>query len=269
MEKKVSKLPEGLIPNGTIILGYVGSHSHGTYIAPTDPDAIDDIDMMGVCVLPDEQYHGLCRNPVLRDKRGRMNNEQQEVQEGQWDIVVYEVRKYFNLLLKQNPNVLGLLWLEENLYVKMTSAGRLIVENRDIFTSKEAFHSFAGYANEQLHKMTHMAFKGYMGDKRKRLVERFGFDCKNAAHLIRLLRMCTEYLTDGKLRVMRPDARAIMGIKNGEWSLDRVKEESERLFTLAREAYVRSSLPAEPNYEKAEELLLRVTEMAYRSHTEG
>jgi len=253
-----------LIPEGTILLGYMGSHSHGTHMKPTEPDAIDDVDLMGICVLPANQYLGLSRSPLLKGRDSRMNNEQQEIQEGEWDIVIYEVKKYFRLLLKQNPNVMGLLWLPENLYVHASEAGRLIIKNRDLFTSKGAFHSFAGYASGQLHKMTHGACRGYMGAKRKALVEKFGYDCKNASHLCRLLRMCIEFLTDGKLRVFRTDAKELKDIKRGEWSLEKVKKEAENLFQLAREAYMRSSLPAEPDYEGAEKLLLEIMGVALK-----
>jgi DNA relaxase NicK len=46
---------------------------------------------------------------------------------------------------------------------------------------------------------------GYMGKKRRELVVRVGYDAKNAAHLIRLLRMGIEFLTEGTLYVERAD----------------------------------------------------------------
>jgi hypothetical protein len=97
-----------------------------------------------------------------------------------------------------------------------------------------------------------------MGEKRKQLVARFGYDCKNAAHLIRLLRMGIEFLTDGELRVFRNDATELKEIKSGQWSLEKVKREAEALFILAREAFVKSALPAKPDYQKAEELLINI-----------
>ena len=249
-----------IIPAGTVLLGYVGSISHGTHIPEKEKDSIDDKDLMGICVLPKKQYLGLEFNPVLNGRDNRLNNEQQEVMYKEWDVVVYEIRKFFKLMLKQNPNVLGLLWLKSNLYIHTSSVGKMIIDNRDIFISKKAYHSFAGYANGQLHKMTHMAFKGYMGAKRKALVERFGYDTKNASHLIRLLTMCIEFLGDGELQVFRKDNDMLKSIKKGEWSLDKVVKESDRLFKLAQEAYVRSTLPEEPDYERAESLLLNIME---------
>ena len=131
--------------------------------------------------------------------------------------------------------------------------------------SKKVYHSFNGYAYGQFKRMTHFKSEGYMGAKRKKLVEKFGYDCKNAAHLIRLLRMGIEFLTEGKLYVFREDNHQLLSIKRGEWSLDKVKAEAERLFKMAEEAYMRSKLPNEPKYEKAEELLMEITQGYFRS----
>ena len=64
--------------------------------------------------------------------------------------------------------------------------------------------------------MERNACKGYMGEKRKRLVEKFGYDTKNASHLIRLLRMGMEFLVDGELHVEREDAKELLRIKGRE-----------------------------------------------------
>lgn len=235
-----------IIPEHTILLGYVGSIAHGTYIPKNDPDSIDDKDILGICVADESAYFGLKKF------------EQKEIKQGEWDSVVYEIKKFFHLLLKQNPNVISLLWLQEKDYIHISESGRLILDNRDLFVSKVAYHSFSGYAHGQLHRMTHGAFEGYMGEKRKKLVEKFGYDCKNAAHLIRLLRMGIEFLVDGKLKVFREDAAELKEIKSGKWSLEKVMKEADRLFILAQEAFVRSSLPNSPDTEKAEKLLMSI-----------
>jgi hypothetical protein len=99
---------------------------------------------------------------------------------------------------------------------------------------------------------------GYMGEKRRELVRRVGYDAKNAAHLIRLLRMGIEFLTEGTLHVERADAAELLTIKRGEWPLEQVKTEAERLFQLSQEAYVRSSLPAEPDRDRAERVCIEM-----------
>jgi predicted nucleotidyltransferase len=239
-----------IVPEKTILLGYVGSTSHGTYIPKNDPECIDDIDLLGIAVGSDKVYYGL---GGTREER-----EQKEVKLNEWDSVVYEIRKAFRLLLQQNPNIMALLWLQEKDYIYISPTGKMILDNHNLFVSKQAYHSFIGYAYGQLHRMTHNACEGYMGAKRKQLVEKFGFDCKNAAHLIRLLRMGIEYLGDGTLRVFREDACELKEIKSGGWELERVQKEAERLFVLAQEAFVRSTLPAFPDKEKIEQLLITI-----------
>jgi len=252
--KHLSKEEEKeLLPDNVILLGFRGSIAHNTYIPQNDPNSIDDKDIMGVCIGSKESYFGFERF------------EQKEKKLKEWDSVVYEIRKYFRLLLKSNPNVLSLLWLKPHLYIKMTDTGKKIIDNREFFVSKKVYHSFNGYAYGQFKRMTHFKSEGYMGAKRKKLVEKFGYDCKNAAHLIRLLRMGIEFLTEGKLYVFREDNHQLLSIKRGEWSLDKVKAEAERLFKMAEEAYMRSKLPNEPKYEKAEELLMEITQGYFRS----
>ena len=253
-----------ILPTNTILLGYMGSISHGTHVPKEDPTSIDDIDIMGVNITHESTYLGLgyyysTEEFKKTDELNKSkNNEQKVVQYKEYDSVVYEIRKFFKLLLQQNPNVLGLLWLEPHNYIYVSPVGKNIINNRSIFITKEAYHSFIGYAHDQLYKMEHMAFEGYMGEKRKNLVKQFGYDCKNAAHLIRLLRMGIEFLTDGDLKVFRKDNTELKEIKQGKWSLEKVKKESDSLFTLAREAYVRSELPPKPNYEMAEKLLISI-----------
>lgn len=234
------------IPNDTILLGYVGSIAHGTYRPSSDQNSIDDKDLMGVCIASKETYLGL------------ENFKQKNVQENEWDIVIYELKKMVSLLLKNNPNVLSILWLPENLYVIKTIYGQLLIDNRNYFSSKRAYYSFTGYAYSQLRKMTCSAFKGYMGEKRKSLVNKYGYDTKNASHLIRLLRMGIEFLTDGELHVHREDNSQLVEIKQGKWNLEKVKSHAENLFNLANEAFIRSSLPDKPNHKKVEALLVDI-----------
>ena len=174
----------------------------------------------------------------------------------------------FKLLLQSNPNVLCLLWLDDNDYIKVTELGKRIIENRDIFVTKQAYHSFSGYAYSKLSEITKNEFKGYMGEKRKQIVEEVGYDTKNASHLIRLLRMGYEFLTEGYLHVKRKDAPELIDIKLGRWPLEKVKEVADREFALVKEAYVRSTLPDKPDFERAEKLCINIIKDFYDSKTQ-
>jgi len=158
--------------------------------------------------------------------------------------------------MKSNPNVLGLLWLPENFYLHIKPAGQTLIDNRNLFVSKQAYHSFSGYAYSQLKRMTHLSYAGYMGVKRKALVDKFGYDTKNAAHCIRLFRMGIEFLTDGELHVVREDASQLIQIKQGQWPLSKVQREADKLFKKMEEAYINSKLPDKVNFDMVNELVI-------------
>ena len=238
----------------TILHAYRGSIAHGMYLPANEPTSIDDKDTMAIVVPPRDYYIGLKEF----GSRGT-----QEIKKGEWDIVVYELRKAIRLLAQGNPNMLSILWVDDEHLICATSAGKLLRQNRELFVGKHVYESFTGYAFSQLHRMEHANFAGYMGDKRKRLVEQFGYDTKNAAHLIRLLRMAIEFLNDGYLHVTRHDAEELLAIKRGEWSIEQVKTEADRLRALADESYYRSTLPPGPDLEAISGLAVDVIELAW------
>jgi predicted nucleotidyltransferase len=244
------ELKEQIFPDNLILSGYRGSIAHNMYIPNTDPNSIDDIDLMGVYMANPRYYVGLGHKTYAKVIEKFIDK---------YDVVHYEFKHFVNLLCKSNPNVLSLLWLEDNKYLKNTVYGQMLIENRNLFVSKYAYYSFSGYADGQLKRMTHFSTEGYMGKKRRALVEKYGYDCKNAAHCIRLLKMGIEYLMTGELKVARPDAKWLLEIKKGQWKLEDVKEEATRLFKLADEALVKSNIPSKPDFDKIEQLVIEIT----------
>lgn len=285
-----------------LVLGLMGSHSHGTYIPPNEPDAVDDIDLMGFLVPPVEHHLGLPRW------------QHWVFQFEELDVVIYSLEKAFRLLLKSNPNIVGLLWLRDDEYIHRHPLFDRLRSARAIFSSLEAAEAFAGYAYDQLKRMEafdvarmaeyesltaeiraagpvtevleadglklqHIArhwqialetlkrfrklhrehFSGYMGEKRKAMVRKYQYDVKNAAHLIRLLRMGSEFLRTGRLQVYRTaDADELKAIKQGAWSLERVKTEAETLFQGIEASRQISPLPPAPDVEAANRLLMEL-----------
>ncbi len=285
-----------------IVLALMGSHSHGTYLPPEEPDAVDDVDLMGFAVPPLPFHIGLPRWEHWR------------LQADELDVVIYSLDKAVRLLLKSNPNIVGLLWLREKEYVHRHETFDLLLGQRDIFSSQAAADSFAGYAYDQLKRMEafdlermaeyealtkeirtrgpltevleadkaklehiarhwaisletlhrfrklhHEHFSGYMGEKRKAMVRKYQYDVKNAAHLIRLLRMGIEFLETGELQVFRTsDADELKRIKRGGWTLDQVKTQAEALFGRIEAARARSPLPPRPDEAAANALLMDI-----------
>lgn len=236
---------ENLFPfDVPVIVGYRGSIAHEMYVPNDDPNSVDDKDLMGVFMGSPEHYLGFGRKQTI------------ERVDDPWDVVSYELNHFVRLLLKSNPNVMGMLWLKPNYYIQISGVGQRLIDNRDRFATKAAYNSFTGYAHSQLSRMESGSKKGYMGDKRKALVEKYGFDTKNASHLIRLLRMGIEFLSTGELNVAREDARELLAIKKGEWPLEKVKKEAEVLFDASRDALINSPLPEKPDRDWAEQWLV-------------
>lgn len=294
----------------TFYLAYRGSVAHGMYVKPENPDSIDDIDLMGFVFGDIQDYFGLGE----WGSRGT-----KEVKVGRYDVVLYEARKAFTLLLQGNPNIMSMLWVNPAHRLVQTLEAKGLIESRDIFVGKHVYHAFAGYAHQQLEKMetrnpadlreylavtAEMKYRGihpnhkgevfprkepetgeernvavwgeeglrsrlahyhkkgenlgYMGEKRKQLVLRHGYDSKNAAHLIRLLRMCVEFMKTGEMIVDRPDASELLDIKSGRWALGDIKKLSTDLFAEAKSSRDSSTLPAEPRRDVAERLLVQM-----------
>jgi len=235
-----------------ILMGYRGSMAHGTYI----PNHIDDKDIWAIVIPPIDYTWGL------------KHYEHTQTQQEDIDLLVYDIRKYMRLALKSNPNVISWLWLEPTLYLRSTILGEWLIYNRDMFLSKQCYKTFGGYASGQLKRMTHFNREGYMGKKRKALVEKYGYDCKNAAHLIRLLNMGIEILRHRTVSVYRHDDREmLMDIKQGGWSLSRVKKHAEMLFAELKIAHLESLLPEKPNIKRINKLLIKMMSDFYVGHS--
>ena len=241
-----------------IIRGYRGSIAHDMY---EENVMQDDKDIMGIFVPPEDVTFGLSKMQAIERMVEEKISQKKTVT---WDIVYYSLPHYLNLILKQNPNVLCMLWLEERHYVKKTKFGKKLIMHRDKMLSKQCYKSFIGYAYGQLHRMTHIAPTSKLGAKRKELVERFGYDVKNAGHLIRLLKMGIEALSLGELIIARPDNNQLLGIKRGEWELQKVLDYADSLFEKIEQAMLDSVLPAKIDIDFVNELCKWIMVTFYR-----
>lgn len=277
-----------LIPQRPILVGYRGSRAHGMYVPPSEPTGIDDIDIQAVYIPDLVAYFGSHLDPP----RGK------DIKLKEYDLAAYEVRHMVGLLCNGNPNVLSLLWTSDLIHVERE--GQMLIDARRIFATKRAYHSFGGYAHGQLKRMTsfresidgacgcsgkfHSAdcavaqergrgsskrfATGFMGEKRKQLVAKFGYDAKNAAHLLRLLKMGCEFLRTGDLIVDRREAGDVdwlLAVKRGEWALWDIQTEAEKLFGAMREARDASPLPEEPDMLAANLLLMDILSIAHNT----
>src|SRR5574338_1688974 len=215
------RAPFKLTKGNLLVLARIGSDAHGTKVISNDPNVIQDEDYMGVVVPPLSYILGT----DVWDETVRFQHEE-------LDCCFHSFRKYIHLTTKANPDIMGLLWLREQDYVYYNPEWLALIDNRDAFSSQLCVGTFGGYAIGQLKKMEPGTTNGKMGEKRKRLVDKFGYDTKNAAHLIRLLKMLCDFLETQNLYVNRAniDGEFLKSSKRGEHSIETVKSWADELL---------------------------------------
>lgn len=126
------KLP--WIPACTIFLTQSGSHAYGL----ATPES--DVDLRGVAIPPREYFLGFAQR-----------FEQAEATDP--DLVIYDIRKFFQLAAACNPSIVELLWTAAEDHLVVTPLGQRLLEYRSLFLSRRAKHTFSGYAVAQLKRI--------------------------------------------------------------------------------------------------------------------
>lgn len=140
---------------GLLLFEYIrGSHLYNLNTETSDEDH------GGVYIEPIESILGYIKCPeMVKDEK----------QDDSW----YSLEKYFELISKSNPTVLESLYIPEDKILYKHPLFDLIIKHRNEFLSKKCFHSFIGYAKEQLIKARNLTKKIVCppGDKKKSVVE--------------------------------------------------------------------------------------------------
>jgi uncharacterized protein len=340
----------------TIYKCRVGSHAYGMNTPTSDED------YAGIFVQPIEFFFGL--------KAFDQQIEQTEEQ----DVTFYSLRKYANLAIANNPNVMELMFVDPSDMLLVAAEMNDLLRIRKSFLSQKCRKTYLGYAAAQLHRIrTHQKWIGqefeamkvlepavreglisrewvgwrfgqnmvtrletaaavandvhmsidwemdkrsdmdrfleplkglgivcpteedpefwamhpvrgqvyhkelYDAAKKQRdqyvtwMAERnpirhemevkFGYDTKHAAHLVRLLRMGYEILTEGEVRVKRPDAAELLAIRRGSMTFEEVTAYADEMITKI-EGVTEFAVPEQPDYNLINETIIRITQQS-------
>ena len=80
----------------------------------------------------------------------------------EYDVVIYNIVKFFQLCMENNPNMVDALFVPTRCVLHSTSIGNHVRENRKTFLTKRVWHKFKGYAFSQLHKMKNKFVKDFV-----------------------------------------------------------------------------------------------------------
>ena len=122
--------------HGMIAYEYIrGSHAYGLNTETSDEDH------GGVFICPPEMVLGLRDNYV------------EQVSDEKSDVVFYEFGRWIELLIKANPTALESLYIPEDCVIgEVHPMVQRVLDNRNLFLSKECFKTFYGYSVSQMQK---------------------------------------------------------------------------------------------------------------------
>ena len=190
-----------------------------------------DTDLRGIYLPPANLHWSLYGIPEQLE-----NHDNQEC--------YWELQKFIILALKANPNILECLYTP--MVEKTTAIAEELIANKEIFLSRLVYQTYNGYVMSQFKKME------------RDLRNRGKIKHKHAMHLIRLLLSGITVLKEGFVPVKVEKYRdRLLAIRNGEMPLEEVNKWRLDLHEEFDSSFYNTSLPERPDYEKANQFLIK------------
>lgn len=155
-EKNLAHPPKWL-PSNVHYETIMGSTAYGV------SQDISDFDVYGFCIPKREDVFPHLRGEI--PGFGKQKNNFSQYQEHHiydesamnntgrmYDITIYSIVKYFQLVMENNPNMIDSLYTPQDCILHITQIGQMVRDNRDLFLHKGAWHKFRGYAYAMLQK---------------------------------------------------------------------------------------------------------------------
>lgn len=230
-----------------------------------------DLDIYGFCIPPKDDVFPHLRGEIIGF--GRQINRFEQYQEhhimdndaragkGQeYDLTVYSIVKFFQLVMENNPNMIDSLYTPNDCVLHITTIGQMVRDSRDMFLHKGSWHKFRGYAYSQLSKLSGKTEES----KRYESVLKYGYDLKFAYHTVRLVLEAEQILTEGTIDLRR-NCDMLRAIRNGEWTEEKVRQWFSEKETALETLYNSSTLKYKSDEAAIKELLLNCLEQHYGS----
>lgn len=180
----------------------------------------------------------------------------------EYDITIYNIVKYFQLCMENNPNMIDSLYTPDRCITALTPIGKLVRDNRDIFLHKGSWHKFKGYSYSQMAKIRNKVNSS--NPKRAATIEKFGYDVKFAYHVVRLMNEVEQILMEGTLDLER-SREQLKSIRRGEWTLQQLEDYAKNREKDLEALYLTSTLRYSPDEGQIKALLMKALEEHYGS----
>lgn len=223
-------------PRTILLVSEVGSTAHGI--------AISDQDDFDATAVRFETFPELIAGPSSRQSMMiRTQPDGHRSRLGDIDLNVYTLRKFAYLASKGNPSILAAIFSDRRHVDRYgidwdTLAAKI--------ASKRAGGAFLGYMRQQIERWT--GERGQKSVTRPELVEKFGFDTKYAAHVIRLGWQGIEYMETARFTMPMPteQADAIRTVRTGGYTEADALDLARSVEAKLKVAIDESILPDKP-----------------------
>jgi uncharacterized protein len=207
-----------------------GSHLYGI----STPES--DVDLRGVIVPPPEYWYG-------------MEHFEQYEPEGV-DTVYHDLRKFLKLSAAGNPMFLEMWWTPTPDRSSVDKYRQSIWEKIKkelwhLVLSKKLIKPHLGMAQAHLARIEMPGKRA--GQKGLKAIKKYGYNTKDASHVIRVLHQAQELLNNQKLTFPRPEVEMLSGIRKGAYSLEAIRVMEASLTEAVRNAHRESTLPEHPD----------------------
>lgn len=167
------------------------------------------------------------------------------------ECTLYSARYFVQLYLKGNPTLAEMPFADKKFWMVDDYFGERIMSFiRDNMITQHLFNGYYGYYNDQIKCFVEKG--GKYREKRKELVEKYGYDGKMASHAYRIGVQGVELFSQGKITptMSGDELSTALALKNCEVSgreevINLVRDLGEKM-KLAKE---NCSLPLEPDIE--------------------
>lgn len=255
--------PPPFVIGGTQYLTIMGSVAYGV------SSDTSDMDLYGFCIPPKDmifphlagEIHGFGQQ-IQRFEQFQQHHVLEKDTRKEYDLNIYNIVKYFHLVMGNNPNMIDSLFTPQNCVLQATKIANHVRDNRKLFLHKGSWHTFRGYAYSQMHKMK--IKNPDPSSKRYQSILDHGYDVKFAYHVVRLLNEAEQILQEGDIDLQR-NHEQLKEIRRGGWTMQQIEDYFHSQEKRLDEVYHNSKLRHRPDEPAVKKVLLECLEEYFGS----
>mgnify|MGYP001579929995 CR=1 FL=1 len=181
-----------------------------------------DFDCKGFCLPPKSirehlfnHFDQAINNKEIENRWGYLRNPKNP----KFESTVYSLQKFFQLAAQCNPNVIELLWVDNNDILQINKIGQKTIENREIFLSTKIKWTFQGYSFAQFAKIERHRKWIIKGELKKPERKDYGLQDKSLKVYGEIERIIKREIEDWNLSKFSLDELDRSAIKDTLWEI--------------------------------------------------